>query len=390
MSKNSEPQDPDVIPLNNVALARRGVGRDLAMAESFQGIVPSSIGEAMQMSATLARSKAVPKSLQSEPESIFTILIAGTELGLTPIRAIQSISVISGNLCMKADLQLALARRSGTLEDYDEGFELHKVTDRGLSKRLPKEIVDHVNAHLEGMPNGKPYGWAFSKRKGESRIHVRVFSWMDAERMKVVEWENGQKKVGKLSERPAYVNNPQDMYPKRARGRVLQITHSDVLSGMPAIESMDGLIEAEGVVVQPTSTEAVIGELVGEIRGRDPEKGDTVATAFEQLALGPAKRLQLLKQFKGNVDGLLSWLRDEYAKRKTSQPKVTKDVLGGQAAPGTTTKPVDPQADQAPERPAVKPRRRRKAKTSDTPQAEPQAEPTKAQEAPAAATIDSF
>ncbi len=94
--------------------------RNQTMALAFSGLVPTTIGEAVVLCTNLAKSDAIPKGLRGKPESILTVVMAGLEINLTPIRAIQSITNISGNLCMKSDLQLALVRRSGLLVYFDE------------------------------------------------------------------------------------------------------------------------------------------------------------------------------------------------------------------------------------------------------------------------------
>lgn len=354
--------------------------RDDTMAVAFQGLVPGSMGEAMQLAQHLAKSKAVPKSLQGEPESVFTIIMAGMEIGLTPIRAIQSISVISGSLAMKADLQLAQVRRSGALEYFDEGFELAGKTDESLEDRLsrtgrtPAEqselaalagtIMDLTN----DVPEGQPYGWAISQRRSDPQKHVRVFSWLDAERFTYDEWEgpdsNRRKVKKKLSEKHAYVSTPQDMYPKRARVRVLQVTHSDVLAGMPAIEALDGTpgaIEAEVInseVVQPTSSEDMIGQLLATIRETDATAASSIVAGFEQLQMGIAKRLQKLTEYRGNPAGLLDWLKTEYANRKSGgRGRQVKDTLGTeQAQPAIVNTPVTAAAvNQQPQPPTTPP-----------------------------------
>lgn len=301
--------------------------RDQSMAMAFTGLMPSSIGEALQLAQTLAKAdKAVPHIYRGNPEGTFMVILAGLELGLTPIRALQSLVPISGSLAMKADLQLALVRRSGALDFFDEGFELAGQTDGDNLERRLRNLPEQAQQILEltdTVPEGKPYGWAISKRKGDLQYHVRVFSYLDANRFKYSEWEGeggGRSKVEKtLAEKAAYVNNPQDMYPKRARVRVLAVTHSDVLAGMPAIEAMDEVV-VEGQVVDqgaaPLSTEDTIQQLMDAIKAADPAAATSIASAFEQLEMGIPKRLLNLRKFEGKPGALLEFLKDEYANRK--------------------------------------------------------------------------
>lgn len=343
-------QDPFQAQPTGGALMHRQ--RDQSMAQAFTGLMPSSIGEALQLAQTLAKAdKAVPNVYRGNPEGTFMVILAGLELGLTPIRAIQSLVPISGSLAMKADLQLALVRRSGALDFYDEGFELAGETDgENLEKRLA-HLPDQAQMILdltENVPDGKPYGWAISKRKGDPQYHVRVFSYMDANRFKYSEWEgagDGRSKVEKtLAEKAAYVNNPQDMYPKRARVRVLAVTHSDVLAGMPAIEAMDEVVMEGQVVDQgpaPLSTEDTIQQLMDAIKATDPAAATSIASAFEQLEMGIPKRLLNLRKFEGKPGALLEFLKDDYANRKNGgKGRVAKPAAPAVSLGSDTAKPA--------------------------------------------------
>lgn len=351
--------------LTRAATANMLARRDSTMALAFQGLVPSSIGEAMQLAQHLARGMALPASSKGNPETVFTIIMAGMELGLTPIRALQNISNIKGNLCMKADLQLALVRRSGALDYYTEGFEFAWKTDytedaegaadnrlerRLLAARCPdaENIAQQILDLTSDVPEGKPYGWAVARRKGDDQMHVRVFSWLDAERFiyNARDDEDGGGQGGgpkverKLSEKSNYKNTPQDMYPKRARVRVLQVTHSDVSAGMPAIEAMDGfVIDAEVIQSEATSTEDVIDQL---LQAMPADKAQTIRGGMDQLQMGIAKRMQKLREYQTRPDGLIDWLRTEYANRTNrGLGRRQADVLGA-------TDRQEPATNQAP------------------------------------------
>lgn len=306
--------------------------RDESMAQAFTGLIPSSTGEALQLAQALARAgDAIPKVYRGNPEAIFVVIMAGMEMGLTPLRSMQGFVPIGGNLAMKADLQLAQVRRSGALEYFDEGFELCGETDGNLADRIPRAgrddrereelrlMAETVLDLVASVPEGKPYGWAISQRKGDRQKHVRVFTFVDAENFKTTAWEDGKRVEGKLSEKAAYKNNPQDMYPKRARVRVLPVTHSDVLMGMPAVEAMDGVEDEHqngAATPTPTSTEDTVLELLTRIEKADQALAKAIRDGFGLMEMGPARRLQLLRKYDGKPKDLGEFLRDEYANRK--------------------------------------------------------------------------
>lgn len=337
----------------STALASQRAG---TMQVAFQGLMPTSIGEAFQLSTHLAKSNAIPKSLRAKPESVLTVILAGMELGLTPIRALQSITNISGNLSMRADLQLGLTRRSGVLSVYDESFEEMGRTDGNLLKRLQLALggdleaatITHekIMAAVQGMPAGKPYAWAMARRVGEDKLHVRTFTWLDAEKAFVYEKDddgadaNEGRSRKKLSEKFNYVSWPGDMYPKRARSRLLQIVAGDVLAGLPAVEQLEGgqvydaefTVEAEG----HPDVDALLQDIENQ------ELVTSITTGFKQLNMGQAKQLQKLTQYKGKPDQLLDWLKTEWANRK-GIPRKQADALSDQ--PATAPAPAQPVQD---------------------------------------------
>lgn len=324
------------------------------MRGALQGLIPTSIGEAGELAQRLARSGVVPKSLKGNADSIFTIILAGLELGLTPIRALQSLQAIHGNLGMKADLQLALAYNSGTVEYFDEGYEEHGTTDTGLEQRGVRDAMK-ILALVKDLPQGKPYGWASCHRKGRQLV-TRVFSFADAERAFTYEGDEdggGEKTKKKLSEKFNYKSWPMDMYPRRARVRVLAITHADVLLGLPSTEALEDKLVVEGEVIDETDAPDT-DQLMMELDALNHDQAVAIAAGFDQLKIAGAGKLAKLMAHRGKPDQLLAWLKDEYARRKTGSPKARPDVLGVDA--GKTTTYVDtakPPASTQPTPPVV-------------------------------------
>jgi len=325
------------------------------LATAFQGLIPTSIGEAYALAGYLAKSSAIPVFYRGKPDTILTVILAGLEIGLTPIRSLNNLTNISGNLGMKADLQLALVRRSGLLDYYDEGFELRGKTDPDLENRTADGAK--ILALVKAVPDGKPYGWATARRKGdrEGQVTTRTFTWTDAETAEI--WEKdedgGERKRTKLSAKFNYVAFPADMYPKRARGRVLQITHSDVLAGMLSTEALEG----GQVQVIDVDSEPAGDSLFDLLAAIDSPTQLAIVTGFDALEFSPARRLQKLVEYKGRPIDLATWLRDEYSQRAgkgkggtARKAKAAADVIdaAGQAAPGAAVAAPDPGTRPAP------------------------------------------
>lgn len=342
--------------------------RAATMAVAFAGLMPTSIGEAFTLATYLAKSNVIPKSLRQKPESVLAVVMAGMELGLTPMRALQSITIISGNMAMKTDLQLALVRRSGFLAYHDEGFELAGDTDGTLAARAKDgakvlQLVAHV-------PKGKPYGWCTVQRTGEDQLRTYVFTWVDADRVLASEYEEDEEAgkrervTKKLAEKHNYKNYPQSMYPRRARGAVLQVVFGDVLAGLPSTEALEGgqVLEAQYATVDDGDD---VDTLLAQVADEDAELATGITAGFEHLAMGKARQLQLLVQFKGNPRGLYEKLRTETANRKgqpEAPPKKPKTAGANHpvvveqpaaAAPAADPEPAQPQAPATPAAPVA-------------------------------------
>lgn len=78
--------------------------------------VPSSLGEAMTLATSFAKSRLLGDL--GTPEQVLLIMATGAELGLPPTAAIRGIHVISGKPVMSADLMHALCLRSSVCADF--------------------------------------------------------------------------------------------------------------------------------------------------------------------------------------------------------------------------------------------------------------------------------
>lgn len=317
---------PDA-PLSRNAIQRR----------SMAGLMPTTLGEAMFIATTLARAKdIVPKSLQGNPEGVFAIILRGTEIGIGPMLAVNSIVNISGSLSMKADLQRGIVQRDGLLVYHRQGFEKRGKTDGSLEKRTRDHDV--ILSMVEDLAEGKFYGWCTAQRTGDPDLHSRVFTEPMAKTMKTR--ENG--KTISLSDSYAYRNQPFDMYPIRAMTRVWSFLFSDAMSGIPASEAIDPTVLVDGTVVdaevETVAPEDEIASMLGEISQDAPDVETAIAGGFEQLSMSPAARLQKLYEYRGRPQDLLAWLKSEWAGRQ-GKSMTKPDVLSADGPVEVKTTP---------------------------------------------------
>lgn len=263
-------------------------------------LVPSSLGEAMQLAKMIADSDMAPKDYRGKPGNVVIAIQMGADVGLKPMQALQNIAVINGRPSIWGDAALALVQASGICEKFREYFE----GERGS---------DTWTAVCE------------MKRANWPDLIVRKFSVADAKKAKL--WQ----KTGRDGQATPWVTYEDRMLQMRARGFTIRDGAADVLMGLIlAEEAMD---YPEVVDMGPASrvdAPAVFDRLPEGLR-------DTIEKAFTLLNLPAGLRLTKLNEFLGGdgvdlEDGaqkLLNWCRDEYAARQGKERAKPKGDQNG-------------------------------------------------------------
>lgn len=171
-------------------------------------LVLSTIEDVYRVSKALSASAFVPKSYQGKEGDVkegdvFAAITMGMEIGLPPMRALQSIAVVNGRPCLWGDAHLALVRQSGLLAEFKEYFE-------GVEGADNYTAVCHV------------------LRKGDKEPTIERFSVRDAQIARL--W----KKEGTWS------THPKRMLKYKARAFALRDTFPDILMGLHSVEEMEG------------------------------------------------------------------------------------------------------------------------------------------------------
>lgn len=259
-------------------------------------LMPSSLGEAKEIANIIANSGLAPKDYVGKPDMILVAIQMGCDLGLKPMQALQNIAVINGRPSIWGDAAAALVQSSGVVERFHE-------TTEGT------------------FPNDDFKAVCIIKRKGWPDEIRREFSVADAKLAKL--WN----KKGHSGGDTPWVTYPKRMLQMRARGFALRDAASDMLMGLVLAEEAQDYPTIEGTVVASEIVEPV------SLLDRIPEAlRDNLEKAFETLNMAPGLRLAKINEFLGG-DGvdpeagalqLLEWCKDEYAKRKTGQPRAKK------------------------------------------------------------------
>ena len=86
---SEENKELEIAPIQNTTM------NELVAGGQINGLVPRTFEQLRQISYIIARSGLAPKNME-KPETIFTAVQMGLEVGLMPMQAVQNIAVING------------------------------------------------------------------------------------------------------------------------------------------------------------------------------------------------------------------------------------------------------------------------------------------------------
>lgn len=181
---------------------------------------PSTLKEAHEFAAMLAKSDLVPKAYQNKPGDIMIAGAMGARLGLDIFSALAGIACINGRPTLWGDAMLAVCQANPDFEDMAE-----KVTGAGETLEATCTV----------------------KRKGRSP-YTTVFSAADA------------KRAGLWGKQGPWTTMPQRMCQMRARAFALRGIFADALSGFHAREEIEEEIRETSGTVVPEPVAATVRE----------------------------------------------------------------------------------------------------------------------------------
>jgi hypothetical protein len=163
-----------------------------------------NIEEIYRAAQAFSKTSFVPQCYRGKPDDAFAALTLGMEVGLPPMRSLQSIAVVNGTPCIYGDAQLALVKASGQLIHFKEYYE-------------GSEGEDDFTAICE------------LQREGDTDVTVEKFSVRDAKNAKL--W-------GKTG---TWQTHPKRMLRYKARAFALRDKFADILLGLThSVEEMQG------------------------------------------------------------------------------------------------------------------------------------------------------
>ena len=151
---------------------------------------------AKRVAHTLAQSNLVPDAYRGRPNDVFVAINMGSELGLEPFQAIQSIAVIEGKPCLYGDGLIGVVRASPKCLWIEE-----TISDDGKTATCR------------------------TQRQGDPNPIQATYSWSDAMQAGIESKFNWKK-------------HPKRMLQMRARAYCLRDAYPDLLKGLGVVEEM--------------------------------------------------------------------------------------------------------------------------------------------------------
>lgn len=136
--------------------------------------------EAWGLAQRIARTEFVPAALRGKPEAVLACMLAGHEVGISPMQALSKIHVIDGRPAMAAELMRAIVLREGHDLWIEESSSTRcivggkrKGSDR--ETRVTFTIDDAQRAGLKGRKNWQAYPVAMLLARATAGLCRAIF-----------------------------------------------------------------------------------------------------------------------------------------------------------------------------------------------------------------------
>lgn len=163
-------------------------------------IEPKTLTEAMNFATMIASSSFCPSSMKNKPGDVILAMQMGSEVGLSPMQAIQNVAVINGRPCLWGDAALAVAMSSANYVAHREWME-GTIKDGNLTAYC-----------------------GITRRNNEE--HIKSFSMAEA------------KVAGLWGKSGPWTSYPERMLQMRARSFAIRDKFADVLRGINIVEEV--------------------------------------------------------------------------------------------------------------------------------------------------------
>jgi hypothetical protein len=150
--------------------------------ENALAIIPRTLVEVSNLAEILAKSTLLPKWLHGKVPDVVVQILAGQELGLSPMAAIRGIHLIEGKSVLAADTMVALVLRSGLAEYFScvEGSDqlvTYETKRKGspVAQRGTWTVEDTKRAGLQMKDNWRQFPRAMMKARAKAALARDVY-----------------------------------------------------------------------------------------------------------------------------------------------------------------------------------------------------------------------
>lgn len=226
----------------------------LVAGASVSAIIPSNLEETWRLSTMIVEAGVAPQALvgrepgeNASPEiwqrwgkkatsAVAIVIMSGAELGLPPMVALRSFTVIGGKPALYGDGLINVVRKSGRAKSLELGYLRDASKEALLNLGLSKDVVAQMNTFDE-----RTIGWCKAMRIDTGEMKVEPYSVADAKiaglwderttrRGKV--WKNNQQVWDDVPNDTSWHRHPKRMLQWRAAGFGLRELFGDVLGGI--------------------------------------------------------------------------------------------------------------------------------------------------------------
>lgn len=153
------------------------------MSDKALALIPTSLDGFTALAKQFSESKLIPSDLQAKPADVFVTLLAGHELGLSPMAALRGIHVIKGKPSLTADTMVGVVLSSGAAEFFrcieaTDKVATYETKRKGESEPRPPvswTIEDAKRAGLDGEDRWKKYPRAMLKARCKAELARDVY-----------------------------------------------------------------------------------------------------------------------------------------------------------------------------------------------------------------------
>ncbi|WP_395451160.1 hypothetical protein ACHMW7_16035 [Aminobacter sp. UC22_36] len=254
-------------------------------------IIPQSFEETWRVARAVLKGGLAPKSLVGKlvgddaVSAVAVAIMSGAELGLKPMVALRSFTVIEGKPALYGDGLINVVRQSGRVAYLRTGFGRDNIKVMQAAGVLPsdedeKDRPGSIQAALNALtPDERTCGWCSAKRSDTGEEKTVLFTVADAKRAGL--WQDSPTKPGyawkggnkvwdeKAPNTSPWFRFPQRMAPWRAAGYCLRELFGDVLGGIQdefevreisEVEEMRDVTPSRPAVLRPPSPTALMAE----------------------------------------------------------------------------------------------------------------------------------